>query len=428
MSTSEQGTFTSDELRLVRHNPWMLALAASPALLSVAAFVAGLVFSPPFFAVVLHPLIIALVALVYVVKRRPRAIVEPIHVRADRHALTLGAETLPRATLREGLIVPAQRDRGPQVELRRKGSSAAPIRLAIQDREQGRRLLHALGFDASQTTASFRALSMVLSRPRYTFLAIALFMVCLGLFAGTVAASVAANLPALIALGAVPFVLGYAGLLGAFLTPSALSTGTDGLMVKWLWWKRFVPYRDILSVARFETGWGSSNRKGLTLLLHSGEQVRVPVSQDDEAVAIVDERIQEAMESYRRHDTEGDATMLRRNGREIAAWITTLRSLGAGSNADLRTAPLPRERLFRIVESPTAEAGDRAAAAVALGTDLDQEGRARLASAAAATAAPRLRIAIEKAAESADEEALREALSALVDEQGEGEDERARRA
>lgn len=416
MTSSAPETFTVGTLRRVRHNPWLMSLAASPLLLSLAAIVAGVVVSPAFFAGTLHPAILALGAMLYVARRRPRPVYDPVEVSADRQGITVAGEHLPRAAFREGLIVPPRDDRGPQVELRRKGAFNPSLRLEIHDREQGRRLLHALGFDATQTVANFRALSMALSKGRYIAAIIGAFMLCLVAFVGAGIAAALAHTPALFALGVIPFALGYVGMLGAFAVPTKIAAGADGIMLGWLWWKRFLRYGDILTVARFESGWGNSNRKGLAIVLQSGEQIRLPISQDAEAVAIVEERIQEAMETYRRGDAEGDAALVRRNGRDLAAWINALRSLGAGSNADLRTAPLPRERLFRIVESPTAAAGERAAAAVALGTELDEEGRARLRSAAEATAAPKLRIAIEQAAASADEEALREALSALESE------------
>ncbi|MEO7328842.1 MAG: hypothetical protein ABI193_09710 [Minicystis sp.] len=419
MSPADPETFTSDALQRVRHNPWLMGLAASPLLLSLAAFVAGVAVHPGFFVAILHPAILALGATVYVARRRPRPRFEPVQVRADREGIQVGDERVPRAALREGLVVPPRDDRGPQVELRRKGAFASPLRLTIHDRDQGRRLLHALGFDASQTVATFRALSMVLSRPRYVVLALTAFFLCLATFVITAVAAAMAHAPGLVAFGAIPFALGYVSLIGSFTIPTKIAAGADGLMVSWLWWKRFVRYGDIRTVTRFESGWGSSNRKGLAVVLQSGEEIRLPISQDAEAVAILEERIQEAMETYRRGDAEGDAALVRRNGREVSAWITALRSLGAGSNADLRTAPLPRERLFRIVESPTASAGERAAAAIALGTELDEEGRTRLRSAAEATAVPKLRIAIEQAAGSADEEALREALAAVESEQDE---------
>ncbi|MFO0760280.1 MAG: hypothetical protein U0359_27610 [Byssovorax sp.] len=419
MQGAPDDRFSSNDLKLVRHNPWMVALAASPALLSVGSILGGILVSPGFFVTILHCLIFALAMLIYVLRTRPRPRYAPVEVHADREALAVGEERVPREALRDGLVVPARSDRGPQVVLRRKGAFKPSIRLAVHDRAEGRRLLRALGFDASQTVARFRAMSRALGERRHMFYALGGFFLGLAVFAATGVITATTHSAAWIGLGAVPLAFGYIGMIASFLAPTTIIAGADGLMIQWLFWKRFVRFGDILTVARYESGWGRSNRKGLTVVLQSGEQITLPISQDAEAVAIVEERIQEAMETYRRGDAEGKAALVRRNGREIGEWVTQLRALGAGSNADLRTAPLPRDALFRIVESPTAEAADRAAAAVALGRDLDDEGKVRLRSAASATAAPKLRIAIEKAAGDADDEALREALAALEEEQGE---------
>jgi hypothetical protein len=83
----------------------------------------------------------------------------------------------------------------------------------------------------------------------------------------------------------------------------------------------------------------------------------------------------------------------------------------------MRTAPLPRERLFRIVESPSASGLDRAAAAVALGKEADEETRGRLRGAAEACAAPKLRIALEAAAGSSSDAELEAALAEVGEEE-----------
>jgi hypothetical protein len=101
--------------------------------------------------------------------------------------------------------------------------------------------------------------------------------------------------------------------------------------------------------------------------------------------------------------------------RTVSEWVTSLRAIGAGANADTRTAPFPRERLLRIVEDPTSPADDRAAAAVAVGASLGAEDRLRLRSVADAVVAPRLRVAIEAAAGDDDAE-LETALAQVVEE------------
>jgi len=201
-----------------------------------------------------------------------------------------------------------------------------------------------------------------------------------------------------------------------FAAPTQLSIGSDGIAVRWLWTRRFLGFDQITGVTRFEKGWGNSRLVGLRVVLRSGETVELATSRGDWSdgqSAILCQRVLEAMETFRQGGTATDAARLRRGDRGVGEWITTLRSLGAGANADLRTAPVPRDRLFHIVEDPAAPAAERAAAAVALGGDLDDESRARLRAAAAATAAPRLRIAIEKVADGDAEAELEAALAEI---------------
>jgi hypothetical protein len=91
-------------------------------------------------------------------------------------------------------------------------------------------------------------------------------------------------------------------------------------------------------------------------------------------------------------------------------WAAALRALGAAAE----TAGGPRERLLRVVEDPAADAVDRVAAAVALGGDRDEENRARLHAAVNTVAAPKLRLALERAVAS-ESEAEREAMLAELE-------------
>ncbi len=145
----------------------------------------------------------------------------------------------------------------------------------------------------------------------------------------------------------------------------------------------------------------------------------IPIAQakDDEQGSFIVERIREALEAHRRGGLAADSAVLRRGQRDVREWVSALRALGAGANADMRTAPLPPERLFRVVEDPAASSADRAAAAVALGSDLDDTGRARLRTAAAAVAGPRLRAALETAAIQAEQAALEAALAEVEQEE-----------
>jgi hypothetical protein len=75
----------------------------------------------------------------------------------------------------------------------------------------------------------------------------------------------------------------------------------------------------------------------------------------------------------------------------------------------------PRDELWRAVEDPTADPSTRAGAAIALRGALSEGESTRLRAAAEACAAPKLRVALDKIASRAAEDALVEALDALAD-------------
>lgn len=138
--------------------------------------------------------------------------------------------------------------------------------------------------------------------------------------------------------------------------------------------------------------------------------------EEERYLGLIEERIREAMDDYGRGDTAADAALLRRGDRAAGAWLSALRSIGAGANTSLRTAPVSRERLLRVAEDPASPVVERVAAAVALGDDEDGESRSRLRSLAEATAAPDLRRAIEEAGHSRDDAELAEALAQVEEE------------
>lgn len=92
--------------------------------------------------------------------------------------------------------------------------------------------------------------------------------------------------------------------------------------------------------------------------------------------------------------------------------IRALRALGQEGKQGYRAAPVPTEQLWRVFECAANDAETRAAAAIALRERLDASSVRRLRIVAAATAEPKLRIAIESAARD-DDAALEEALAAL---------------
>jgi hypothetical protein len=394
------------ELVEVKRNPWIMGLAATPFLATLLAVVAN----TALFVIVPHLAILGLFLTFAAWRRNWRPVTKNVRVRADAKGVHVGARFVPRSTIRSGLVVPGA---APRVLLRRR--FALPIELQTSSKKEARGLLRALGLDVSQSVATFTTLSRAAAKRRYGMVLGVGMAAC---FLGFV--RVLGPHPSTFAFA----MLGATILAGVVLAvaPTRLDVGADGIALRWLGRTRFIAYEDIEGVARYARDWGRSKIYGLSIVLRSAEEVLVPISMqewgDGDPVSLIEERIEEAMHAFRKGGAAADAALLRRGERAMSDWISALRSLGAGANADLRTAPVPRDRLFRIVEDPAAAPADRAAAAVALGGDLDDDGRARLKAVAEATAAPRLRIAIEKAATEPDGAALEEALAALeVDEE-----------
>ncbi len=397
--------FESSDAAVVRRNPWIMGLAVSPLAVLVVLLIAAALGTPQALVLAPHCLLFATVFGIMAWRRNPRSRRDDVHVRADAGGLTLGGRRVPRKALRDGFILP--RDTGrPWVHLRR-GTFVPSIDIEVADGSDGRRLLRALRFDASQSVASFLLPSRIVGHPFKVFGAV--FGLFFAMFLG---AAMAAAFSPLFA--AAPLLFLVCVLL--MLLPTRLYVGADGLLLSWLWRKRFIPHAAIEDVSSFTSGFGRSRYLCTQLLLKSGKTVRIPVAQqgwDNGMGAIVPERIREAMDVARLGGTEVDAALLQREGRDVREWMASLRSIGAGANASLRTAPILPERLWRLVEDSALPPATRAAAAVALGADLDDEGRSRLRAAAEAVAAPRLRVAIERVAGGGSEDELAEALTEI---------------
>ena len=400
--------FESPELVLVRRNRWLMASAAAATLFAVAA--------PVLFGLGSH-LELSFLA-TFIAYRAWSSNLWPritrVAARADAAGLRLGELHVPRAELRAGVVLPAH---PPRVRLHRR--LRLPIEIELASADEGRALLRALGLGASQKVVVFRALSRAVARKRNGALVLAIFFA----FYAAVTAWVNSRGPAAPGAPELVAMLGILALAVVFLLPARLSVGADGVALRWFGRERFLAYGDILGVHRYgrERQIGDGLRfAGVMLELRSGETVPIPIAQakaNEEGSFIVEERIREALEAHRHGGLAADSAALRRGQREVSAWVSALRALGAGANADMRTAPLPPERLFRIVEDPASGSADRAAAAVALGSDLDDAGRARLRLAAAGVAGPRLRAALETAASQAEQVALEAALAEVEQEE-----------
>jgi hypothetical protein len=194
--------------------------------------------------------------------------------------------------------------------------------------------------------------------------------------------------------------------------PGYVDVGSDGVLLDSRGKKRYLPFSELTGARTFRERSIGKTFVGVEVVLASDEVVRIPFGEDlfgaSRRAAVLAAAIQRAIETRARgdDDDEIDTALLERGDKSREAWLTSLRNLGHGANAGPRQAPVPTERLWRIVESPGASVSARAGAALALGPNLDEEGKSRLRIASQETAEPHLRIALESAAAGDDEAAL----------------------
>src|SRR4029079_17494762 len=185
---------------------------------------------PSFLVIVPHLLILSAVLWAVAWAKNPWASADPAYVKANAGGIRIGRHFVPRSAIRAGYVVPAMGDKPTTVLLRRP--MALPVQVAVKDPFEGRRLLHALGLDASQSVATFRTLSRVMARPWLSLGAAMTLAPLSGILAGAVR-----HVPVLSGLVLPVAMLGVLAMLCAFLIPTRLDVGVDGIVMRWLWQK-----------------------------------------------------------------------------------------------------------------------------------------------------------------------------------------------
>jgi len=112
------------------------------------------------------------------------------------------------------------------------------------------------------------------------------------------------------------------------------------------------------------------------------------------------------------HGTAGVEALVARGGRALDRWLRELRALATAR--EYREVTIDTERLWLVVGDVTAPAEARAGAAVALSPVLDADLRRQLRITSDTCAEPKLRVALRKVAEGAEERDVDEAVAALV--------------
>jgi hypothetical protein len=388
--------------------PWAAALAY--VLFAIAAVGAGMAVT-----LAAPPLAIPAVVIAYLAfgmlrqsKSYPPAS-EHETVEATRHHVVVRGRTHLQSSFAAGFVVP---DEGRfVVHLEPKSGFAMPLRLVAENAHDAQTLLRTLGLDAASSVAPFRTGARLLASPWLWNATIAGSVVAWMVVCSVGSFLPGSFLPALLVSSALAIAV-------ATMWPSRVEVGADGVNVRWLLWRRFVPASTILRAAPYVIRVGQKRFDGVALTLRGGAEYRIPVTtgrDEDERTGLLLHRIREilphgghvaetasAITALARHEAETDAKV----------WLARLRAIGRGENATHRTAPVAPDTLWAIVENAKAAPRLRVAAAAALGRTNSPPERMRLTSAAVATADPRVRIALDAVATGNDLE-LERALGEL---------------
>lgn len=372
-------------------------LVATSALASAAAVASPLLGGKPWVGASFLFGLLAFAAFASLRQRRwPR--LERGLIEADETGVRRDGRLLvARAEVRQGLAVPV--GEGCLVRLDR-GWPRSPVDIVVWNEEEGRRLLVALGLDASQSAVDLRGASGYHVLSQAAKLAIGAGLMATWFFFQAFQRGTTGLVAVLALLALSRFAAG---------GRSRIRVGVDGVHFRWLWMSEFTAFSDVRGILLKK----EEKAEILELTLHDGAKRRIPLDVgNDEDASFSYRRVLQAYEAYRERQGSGDIEALARAGRDPAAWLTALRSLAAGANAGMRTAPVPPERLWSILNDPSAPAAARAGAAAALSSVATGSERRKIRIAADAIAEPRLRVAVEKAADEAvDEPALAEAIA-----------------
>jgi hypothetical protein len=186
--------------------------------------------------------------------------------------------------------------------------------------------------------------------------------------------------------------------------------GTDGIRLIGRLLPRFVPYAEITDAQRGVAHDGSAaGASGVELSCKNGRRLFLPtIAQTEDAEQALVERIRAGIKAYGQAGEDRLMGALERRGRPIQAWKDDLKRV-AVAEAGFRQQAFGREDFERVLTDPSAAAERRVGAALAL-RGMDEEAAPRIRIAAAASANPKLRVALEAAAEGeVDEAALGDA-------------------
>ncbi|MEI8256616.1 MAG: hypothetical protein WCJ30_13160 [Deltaproteobacteria bacterium] len=391
----------------IRRSPWLVGLSFSGIVPLIAYFAASDSDMPGALTLTLGlmSVVTPFIALMLGIKKL-NPVVERGSIRVDATGVYWnGKLQWPRDAVRHGLLVPTS-PHGPLVRLTNP-SRLLSVDIAVANEHDGRELLDALDLGATHRTADFLAHPRVNGAPAAAGLMVAAI---LGTFVALNVLMRGHTGPLGILMAVAFAMLPYVPVMAA-VAPTKITVGVDGVLLRRLGVSRFVSFRDVATVETYD--------EGVRLILTDGAVVpmrvgplqapmiavsAVSAEQSNVRDALVG-RIRDAMGAHAR-GTEGTVSSLaiERGGRSVSEWIAHLRDLARRQEGGMRQAPVLRSHLWSMLADPGASTRDRAGAAVALSHGAGEEPatQQRLRVMAQSVASPRLRVAIEAAAEGED--------------------------
>lgn len=398
------------EVTRVRRNPRWLALGALPFLaIPLLLTLAILTRQPAIGVFSVHALILGTVVLGWLYRANKNPVFAPGELQVDAAGVHHQGRLIARREEIRAAFT-AHREGAVEVRLDRRGARPS-ILLRVADDVEARRVLLALGMDASQTVAEVRAASQIFGWSILKQIGVfVLPMVGAGLLSA-IAAALGAGLvlPLLTPLMVV-------SMLVLVFARTHVRIGADGVGTKWLGKQKFYPFSQLEDAVCYEDRVGGKTQVGVRLWLTDGTQAKIPCGQkgwnnvDPNEIA---QRIHEARDVHRRGGWEVDPKLFARGERTVSDWLVALKSLGAGAGADMRTASVPTDRLLRLIGDASAPGFARVAASIAAREQAPDEAKARARIAAVTTAEPTLRKSFEQVASADDDAVLAQALAEL---------------
>lgn len=372
------------------------------ALIAGACLVASTVMVTPSLSVIVTTVMMAIVGAVLLVRQPMAKGTKEKKVTAGRDGLVIdGKLRLAKVDIRRAFIGAAD---GPRVPVYVEGTRGRSFALHLPSLEEARAFHDALGVEQTRTLTTVEAQPPWAKHLRFLLIAMTLPGYSLVQAVKLLPWWAAWLLSVLYLVALLPIVL-----------PQRVNVGDDGVSLRWLGRRRFIPFRKIIAVSRTPLG--------LTLVLDGGRLTEILLAPNEAAVPperdLLIERISAGVGLEKTLSRADEEAILGRGGRDLDTWVRELQALGTEDSAGYRGLAIPRERLWEIVENPAAEPSAREGAAIALHAALDESERARLGVLAQSTAAPRLRVALDAATAEPDPAKLRVALDAAAREEAE---------